>query len=260
MKTWERQNIRLTVAYDGGYFCGWQRVTNAKKPSVQGTLEQALSSCFGAPVKLAGSGRTDAGVHAWGQTANGFVPKALWKKKTESGWRAVWNALLPEGVRIREVSEAPDGFHSRYDAVGKTYCYLFDTGEAPSVFRRRYVYPCGVRPDPEAMRAAARALLGEHDFSAFSSGMEEGRGTVRRIDRLDFTEQPGLLRMEVSGNGFLYHMVRILAGTLYEVGIGERNPESIAAALQSGIRQDAGRMLPGNGLVLMRVWYGTEEL
>lgn len=249
------QNICLAVAYDGGGFCGWQRVENAKKPSIQGTLEGVLSESFGRAVRLSGAGRTDAGVHALGQVANAFVPCGLWREHGLDWWLREWNSRLPGEVRIQSVREVRAGFHSRYSAVGKQYCYLFDTREVPSVFLRRYAFACGGSLDVEAMRRAAAFLLGEHDFTAFASVMEEGRGTVRRIDRLEFITRPGVLRLEVSGNGFLYHMVRILAGTLYEVGIGEREPESILQAEKSGNRQDAGRMLPGQGLFLEEVFY-----
>lgn len=265
MKQKKLQNIKLTVAYDGSCFGGWQRVNNGRKPSVQAALEQVI----GAPV--IGSGRTDAGVHAWGQVANVHLPEEVWQQHTPEEWRLLWNAGLPEGLRIRRVETVTAGFHSRYDAIGKTYCYTFDLREVPGVFRRKYVWAPGasmnverdeqgiIRLDLAAMERAAGYLLGEHDFAAFASKMEPGRGTVRRIDRLEMIreEQQGLLRMEVAGNGFLYHMVRILAGTLLEVGTSRRTPESVRQALESRVRAEAGVQLPPEGLMLVEVRYPT---
>lgn len=257
----KQQNICLLISYDGSRFGGWQRVENGKKPSIQGTLEQVIGE------KLTGSGRTDAGVHAWGQTANVRIPASLWSGNSPEGWREEWNRQLPEGLRIREIREVAPDFHSRYDSIGKTYWYLFDVGEVPTVFAGKYAYPLvtmmpGSEWNMKAIREASEMLLGEHDFSAFASKMEPGRGTVRRIDSLEweYVKHPlcrrgNLLAMKVTGNGFLYHMVRILAGTLVEVGMGKRTPESVRLALESGSRPDAGMTLPGLGLVLYEVHY-----
>jgi len=211
---------------------------------------------------LTGSGRTDAGVHAWGQTANIRIPASVWSGNTPEGWREEWNMVLPEGLRIREIREVPSDFHSRYDAIGKTYWYLFDVGEVSSVFARKYAYPLATDLDMKAIQTASELLLGEHDFSAFASRMEPGRGTVRRITGLEWEyvkhplcRQGNLLAMKVTGNGFLYHMVRILAGTLIEVGVGKRTPESVRRALESGSRPEAGVTLPGQGLLLYEVQY-----
>lgn len=283
MKQKKWQNIKLTLSYDGSCFGGWQRVQNGKKPSIQATLEQVIGAEFPSveELQVIGSGRTDAGVHAWGQVANVHVPVEEWRVRTPMEWRDRWNDRLPEGLRIRQVEEAPADFHSRYDAVGKTYCYTFDLREKPGVFRRKYVWAPDdstkverslngrIRLDLAAMKQAAGYLLGEHDFTAFASKMEPGRGTVRRIDRLEFIwestgkksdQEMQLLRMEVSGNGFLYHMVRILAGTLWEVGIGKRTPESVRQALgdgagEPGKRSDTGVLLPPEGLLLLEVHY-----
>lgn len=270
-KQTDKQNIRLLLSYDGGSFGGWQKVQNGKKPTVQGTLEELLGGCFRENLTVTGSGRTDAGVHAYGQVANVHVPAEIWRRQTPEEWRDVWNEKLPSFLRVRSVEEAPADFHSRYSAVGKTYAYLVDEREVPSVFTRKYAYACGKKLDLAAMEQAAEYLLGEHDFSAFASKMESGRGTVRRLDSISFKREPaeagrwggwqngvgrdGLLHMEFSGNGFLYHMVRIMAGTLLEAGLGERTPASVKKALMSGDRQDAGVMLPGQGLILLEVRY-----
>ena len=269
MKQKKWQNIKFILAYDGSCFGGWQRVQNGKKPSIQATLEQMISGSFpgAGNLQVIGSGRTDAGVHAWGQVANARVPKEEWQKQSAEEWRDYWNGKLPEGLRIREIEEVPLNFHSRYDAVGKTYCYTFDLRSPARVFRRKYAWAtdesriCDL--DLNAMGKAATYLLGEHDFVAFASKMEPGRGTVRCIERLEFIPEeldangnPTLLRMEVSGNGFLYHMVRILAGTLWEVGIGKRTPESVREALEGpGRREETGVLLPPEGLMLLEVRY-----
>ena len=266
------QNVRLLLEYDGSCFGGWQRVGNGKKPSIQGTLEQVLEKELGkSGIRVIGSGRTDAGVHALGQVANVHLPYSVWCKKTPGEWRTYWNGCLPEGLRIRLAEEADRAFHSRYDAVRKTYCYVFDVREVPSVFAGKYAYWIGNRAfagtgmsgmrewDREAVQQASVWLTGEHDFSAFSSRMEPGRKTVRTITRIEWKDwrQVGgeFLIFEVEGNGFLYHMVRILAGTLYEIGTRSRKPECILEAFRSGRRQDAGVTLPGYGLFLKEVGY-----
>ena len=275
----KNQNVRFLLEYDGSCFGGWQRVDNGKKPSIQGTLEQVLKKSLTEvsggqkelyrqeKIQVIGSGRTDAGVHALRQVANVHLPLPVWQEKTPEEWRSYWNDRLPAGLRIRMAEEAPPMFHSRYDAVSKVYGYVFDIREVPSAFAGKYAYWIGDGEvggkaggwNWEAVQRASMLLTGEHDFSAFSSNMEPGRGTVRTITRLEWKtlRQRGgeFFIFVVEGNGFLYHMVRILAGTLYEVGAGRRKPESILEAFRSGKRQDAGLTLPGYGLFLKEVSY-----
>ncbi|MCM1569243.1 MAG: tRNA pseudouridine(38-40) synthase TruA [Roseburia sp.] len=247
-------NIRLVIQYEGTRYQGWQRQA-ASDNTIQGKLEQLLSRMCGEPIELMGSGRTDAGVHALGQVAN-FHTKS---EMTPEEMRTYINSYLPEDIAVIEVAEAAPRFHSRLNAVGKCYRYLVQNGPVRDVFRRRYELEISEPLNVEAMRQAAQFMCGEHDFKAFTSAKKGKKQTVRRIDRIEITEnadgQPGLISFTFQGNGFLYHMVRIMMGTLLEVGSKERSPENVKEVLRAGERARAGRLAPAKGLTLVKVFY-----
>jgi len=253
-----KKNIKLVLSYDGNAFSGWQRVDNAKenKPSIQKLLEEKIEEITGQKEKVTGSGRTDAGVHALGQVANVQVDTEY----SEEQMKHELNERLPAEIRVMDVTFVGASFHSRYDAVSKTYLYRIDTKERECVFTRKYVYPAGGHLDLNAMREAASYLVGTHDFKGFCTDRKDGKPTVRTITEIRITEEKNNyhgqeVRIYVTGNGFLYHMVRIIAGTLLEVGRSERDIESVRRALEEKDRSLAGQTLSSIGLCLEKVEY-----
>lgn len=256
------KNIKLTIAYDGSRYAGWQRLKGeAGKRSVQSVLEESLSLVVQEDIRITGSGRTDKGVHAIGQTANFKCRTALTMQQIQVSV----NKVLPEDIRVLDVREVMMDFHSRKSARTKTYEYRIETGEVPSVFHRGYVYAIEKELDVKAMEKAAGLLLGTHDFRAFSSEKREDYNTVRRIDNIliesvSFTKdhESRQIRISVTGNGFLYNMVRIIVGTLLEVGLQERKPDDIRRILEAGRRENAGITVPPEGLYLKEVTFPVE--
>jgi tRNA pseudouridine38-40 synthase len=257
------RRLRFTVAYDGASFVGWQR--QATGTSIQGLLETILSDIDGEPVDVAGAGRTDAGVHALGQVASAAVRTALDLATLQ---RAL-NARLPETVRVLEIADAADDFHARFSARGKHYRYLVATGPVLSPFASRYVWHVPGTLDLAAMAAAAAALIGTHDFSAFQSTGTAVPHAVRTLDEAsvcDVTAAPPpplggsitpggrLLALDVAADGFLRHMVRAIAGTLVDVGAGRRSGD-LSGLISSKDRAAAGQTAPAHGLWLVRVLY-----
>ena len=244
------RQLKLTIAYDGTRFVGWQR--QAEGESIQGLLEQVLARFEGAPVTVHGAGRTDAGVHALGQAASVSV---AFDHDVRTLARAL-NAQLPEDVRVLDVSEAPPGFHARFSATAKTYRYQIRAGVVAPPFDRAFVWQLPEALDVGAMDRAARVLLGTHDFSAFQSAGSDTRDAVRTLTRSEVAPgDGGLVRYEVSGNGFLRHMVRAIVGTLVEVGRGRWSAADVAGILAGADRGVAGATAPAHGLVLVRVDY-----
>lgn len=243
-------NFRLDIQYDGSRYNGWQRLGNTPN-TIQGKLEDVLSQLTGHAVEVNGAGRTDAGVHARGQVASVRLDTALSPGEL---LRQV-NHYLPEDIAVTALSPAPDRFHARLNAAGKRYVYRLWRGEHPDVFQRKYVCPWEGTLDMEAMREAAALLLGKHDFRSFCSNKRYKKSTVRTVTRLELEDLGPELRMTFEGDGFLYHMVRILAGTLAEVGMGERSADSMPALLSALDREQAGRTLPARGLILDEVFY-----
>ena len=219
--------------------------------SIQGLIEDALARFEGSSVTVHGAGRTDAGVHALGQVASAQV---TFTHPIETLRRAL-NAQLPEDVRVLDVAEAPDDFHARFSARAKTYRYRLRAGDGGDPFTRAYVWQMPETLDVEAMRTAARVLVGRHDFAAFQSAGTETKTTVRTISRSDVMVDGWLTTYEVEGDGFLRHMVRAIVGTLVEIGRGWRAPDSMARLLDGGSRADAGATAPPHGLALVRVAY-----
>ena len=257
------RNFKMVLQYEGTRFKGWQRQESTDN-TIQGKLENILSKMVGTPVEIQGSGRTDAGVHALGQVANFHADTEM----SEQEILSYVNQYLPEDIAVISVKEVADRFHSRLNATGKTYCYLLIQSELPHVFERRFAHRIEERLDVEAMEKASGYLLGTHDFAAFTSTKKSKKSTVRTIDEITFTkeyssvlrtvteaQEPDLLRITYSGDGFLYHMVRILTGTLIEVGMHLRSPEEIPEILESKKREMAGPLVPARGLTLMEVRY-----
>ncbi len=244
----------MTVAYDGTDFHGFQAQPHLR--TVQGELEQAIRKLTGEPVQVIGSGRTDAGVHAWGQTVNFLTSSRIPVEK----WPLAMNANLPPDVVVRDAQEVPESFHSRYDASGKVYRYQIDRGAVPDVFCRRYAWHVPYKLDLERMRQAAGHLTGEHDFTSFCNAAAPIEDKVRRVDQVAVEEQGNLLRITVQGSGFLWNMVRIMAGTLVDVGRGRIDPQQIPDILQARDRKRAGVTAPAHGLALLEVHYPTHKL
>jgi tRNA pseudouridine38-40 synthase len=251
--------LKLTLAYDGTRLVGWQR--QAEGDSVQGVLEDALARFEGRPVTVHGAGRTDAGVHALGQGASAEVSFA---HDAATLARAL-NAQLPDDVRVLSVEEAAPGFHARFSARAKRYRYCIRNGPVISPFERAFAWHVPQPLDVDAMRRAAARLLGRHDFSSFRSVGTEVPDPVRTLHASAVVETAGavpwlgdtgpLLTYEVSGDGFLRHMVRAIVGTLVEVGRGWRDPAQTDTLLQAKDRARAGATAPPHGLFLVRVDY-----
>lgn len=243
-------NYKMTVQYDGTRYYGWEHQPNTDL-TIQGKLEAVLGVLEGEPVEVIGAGRTDAGVHARGMIAN----VRLKTDRSPEEIRDYLNEYLPEDILVAEVREAAEGFHSRYNAKGKTYQYTCYVGPTKPLFDRKYVYVLEEMPDLEAMRRAAGYLLGRHDFASFCGNPRMKKSTVREVDRIDIERKGDRLTLTFHGNGFLQYMVRILTGTLLEVGSGRRSPESMTELLEAGNRSLAGPTAPAKGLCLIKVDY-----
>ena len=252
------RTLKLTIQYDGTNYVGWQR--QAQGVSIQGLLEEALFPFEGEPLSVHGAGRTDAGVHALGQVASV-------RTRTEHSCATLqraFNSVLPVDVRVVAVEDAASDFHARFNAVSKTYEYRIVQAPFVSPFEQRYVWHVTGRLDAEAMRRGARALLGRHDFAAFQSvggDVHTSERTILFIDVLEGDVGPGTnlgsraMVIRVTGDGFLRHMVRTIAGTLVEVGLGRWTPEKLTEILASRDRACAGRAAPAAGLFLVEVKY-----
>ncbi len=244
------RNIRLLIQYEGTRYQGWQRQESTEN-TIQGKLERLLGQMCGEVIELQGSGRTDAGVHAVGQVANFHTSCPMSVEEMQK----YINAYLPQDIAVIEVAEASERFHSRLNAVGKCYIYQVWNSEVPNVFLRRYALEYPQALDLESMRKASAYLLGEHDFKAFTSTKKGKKSTVRRIDEIRIEQEGALITFTFQGNGFLYHMVRILVGTLLEVGMGLRDPDTMPEVIASKNRENAGGLVAAKGLTLVRVDY-----
>jgi len=245
------RTLKLTVAYDGTNYVGWQRQLNG--PSIQQAVEEAFLPLAGGarPPVVAGAGRTDAGVHAMAQVASVNVEFAL---ATDAIRRAL-NVRLPYDIRVLSVEDAPLGFHARFQAKGKTYRYRIVTTEVMSPFDRLYAWHAPERRDVDAMQRATEFFAGRHDFASFHSGEGLMNGTVRVLDSVRCAVVPGGLVIDVVGDGFLRHMVRTIVGTLMDVGAGQRAPGSIPDIIARRDRRAAGPTVPACGLTLVSVRY-----
>jgi len=246
------RNVKLVLAYDGSDFAGWQRQVNAR--TVQAVLEEAITRVTGERVTVIGAGRTDAGVHACGQVANFHTTSQL---SADDLQRAL-NALLPASVAVLQAEEVPAEFHARFGAVGKHYRYTLHLGPVRPVFDRERMLHVRAHLNLTAMRRAARALLGEHDFAAFTTHADEAKSTVRRIEDIRIRRNRSRVLVDITGSGFLYGMVRAIVGTLLEVGRGKLPPAALADILASCDRRRAGPTAPAHGLCLVSVRYADD--
>lgn len=245
-----RMNYKMILQYDGTRYNGWQR-QKATDNTIQGKLEMILAKMAGQPVEIHGAGRTDAGVHAKGQVANFSLDT---DRKPEEILHYI-NDYLPDDIGILYLSVVPPRFHSRLNATGKIYQYRIGKNRAQNVFDRKYMYIHPAPLDIAAMKAASQHLLGKHDFKAFCGNARMKKSTVRTIYSIDVEEGESEIRITYYGNGFLQYMIRILTGTLLEVGEGKRSPESIQELFDNLDRSLAGATAPACGLTLLEVKY-----
>ena len=243
------KNYKMIIADDGTRYYGWQRQPDQN--TIQGKLESVLSVLCGREVEVIGAGRTDAGVHARGMVANANLETELEPLQI----REYLNRYLPDDISVLEVREASPRFHARYNAIGKTYRYTCFDGDVKSVFDRKYVARLEEKPDVEKMLAAAEVLRGEHDFRNFCVNPRMKKSTVRCVDRIEIVRDGDYILFTFHGTGFLQNMVRIMVGTLLEVGMGRTGVEQVRAALENPDRQKAGPTAPAQGLCMMHVDY-----
>jgi tRNA pseudouridine38-40 synthase len=243
------RNIKLTIEYDGKDFNGWQKQPN--KLNIQGTIEKAIESITGEQIDLMASGRTDAGVHAFGQVAN---------FKTESNipiekMAIAINSKLKKSIIIKKAEEVEERFHSRLSCKQKTYRYVINNSEYGSAIYRNLECHIPYKLDVDKMKEAAKYFEGEHDFKAFKASGTSSKSSVRKIYKAIVYNENEKIYIELTGNGFLYNMVRIIAGTLVDVGVGKINPEDIPNIIKEQKRENAGKTLPPQGLFLLEVKY-----
>ena len=243
-------NYKLTIQYDGSRYDGWQKQGNTDN-TIQGKLEGVLSRLAGQPVEIHGAGRTDAGVHAEGQVASVKLPG----ERPAAEVMAYLNQYLPEDIAVIAAETADDRFHARLSATGKMYRYSLRVGNVPDVFRRKYQYRVEGSLDVAAMERAAALLCGTHDFRAFCANKRYKKSTVRTVHAIEIEVNGPDMTITYHGDGFLYNMVRILTGTLLEVGQGAREPEEMPDILASLDRAKAGKTAPAQGLCLVKVEY-----
>ena len=245
------RRLKVIISYDGTQFSGYQ--IQPGKRTVQAELERVLAIMHkGEKVKVTASGRTDARVHAIGQTLHFDSPLAIPVDK----YMKALNVQLPRDIRVMSIEEAAVDFHARYSVTGKRYRYIWSCESVQSPFRRQYtVETNGVKPNVEAMQEAASAIIGTHDFSCFCAANTSVKDKVRTVTTLQFEWYGEELHMVIEGNGFLYNMVRIIAGTLWEVGVGRRDIENVELVVKSMNRDKAGKTAPPQGLYLEKVFY-----
>jgi len=243
--------VRLDLSYDGTSFRGWARQRGPTR-TVQGVLEDALGRILGSEPRLSVAGRTDAGVHAAGQVASFAAPPGVDPERLQ---RALNGMLGPEVV-VRSARRAPDGFDARHSAKAREYVYRIDTGPVPDPFTSRFVWHRPGRLALAPMRAAARRLLGQHDFAAFCRAPEPPAGMVRRVDRIAVSGRGGRVEVRIRANAFCHQMVRSIVATLVAVGTGRMEPERVGAILEGRDRSPVPAVAPAHGLTLVRVVYG----
>ena len=242
------RNLKITIQYNGKDYCGWQRQPNSL--GIQGNIENAIYEITKEKVKLIGSGRTDAGVHAFGQVANFLINSNIPASKLP----LAINSKLPKDISVIDCVEVDDNFHSRYSAIGKTYRYLIYHSQYRSPIYKDISYQVKYDLDIEKMKKEAKFLLGEHDFCGFMSSGSSVLDTVRTISDISIKTEEDLIIIEITGNGFLYNMVRIIVGTLVDIGRGKID-ESLEDIISSKDRKRAGHTAPAHGLFLKKVYY-----
>ncbi|RKD34146.1 tRNA pseudouridine(38-40) synthase TruA [Thermohalobacter berrensis] len=244
------RNIKLTIEYDGTRYCGWQ--IQPDNITIQEELEKAITKITKEKIKLIGSGRTDSGVHARGQVANFYTKSRVPAQK----FKLAINSLLPKDIAVLESEEVEKDFHARFSAKGKEYKYLIYNNKIRSPLLRNYTYHVPYSLNVEKMKKAATHIIGTHDFKAFMSSGSSVKDTVRTIHSLSIEERPeNIIEIRIKGNGFLYNMVRIITGTLIEVGTDKIPVDDISEIINSQNRSKAGHTAPPQGLYLERVFY-----
>lgn len=249
------RTFRLTLAYDGTNYVGWQVQPNGR--SIQGELQRAVFRLIKTETHVVGSGRTDAGVHALAQVAS--ISLETWRDSAESFQRAI-NTKLPPDISVYQSEEMPPSFHAIYHATGKRYRYQMQAGGIRDAFEHRYRWHFPVTLNLDAMRQAASQLIGEHDFACFQAFGSDRKTSVRTVRELTIDEEQGraggqMLTIEIEADGFLYNMVRNIVGSLVEVGRGKNAPDWFSELLESKDRNQAGPTAPPQGLFLVRVDY-----
>lgn len=247
-----KKNFKFTVSYDGSRYYGWEKQKTTDL-TIQGKLETLLTKMTQATenITVIAAGRTDSGVHAKAMICNAFLDCNM----TTEDIKEYCNQYLPDDICIIDVKEAGPRFHSRFNALGKTYCYSCYAGKEKPIFDRKYVYCLSSYPDIDKMIEASKFCIGEHDFKCFCANPKMKKSTVRIIDSIVIKEENGYIRFYYHGNGFLHHMVRILTGTLLEIGMGKRDVNNIEELLKNGKRSEAGMTAPAQGLCLESVDY-----
>ena len=243
------RNIKLTIEYDGKCYNGWQKQPN--KLNIQGEIEKAIYNITKEEIDLIGSGRTDAGVHALGQVANFKTNSQISIEKLP----LAINSQLKNSIVIKRAEEVDERFHSRYNAKHKTYRYIINNSKCGTAIYRNLEYSYPFELDAKKMQQAAKYFEGEHDFKAFKSSGTSSKNSVRTIYKAIVKKEGEKIIIELTGNGFLYNMVRIISGTLLDVGLGKIKPEEIPEIIESKDRQRAGKTLPSHGLYLVEVKY-----
>ena len=244
------RNIKITIEYDGKDFNGWQK--QPEKLNIQGEIERAIEIITKEKVNLIGSGRTDAGVNALNQIANFKIENDISIEKIPYAL----NSQLKKSIRVKKAEVVDDRFNSRYNAKKKTYIYTINNSEQGTAIYRYMQYHYPIKLDENKMNEAAKYFIGEHDFKAFKASGTSSKSSVRTIYEAKVVREGELIKIILTGNGFLYNMVRIIAGTLVEVGEGKINPEDVKNIIDSRDRKNAGRTLPPTGLCLYNVEYG----
>ena len=244
------RNFKITIQYDGTRYRGWQ-VQNSTDMTIQGKIQNVLSQMTGQEIEVIGSGRTDAGVNAYGQVANFHLPEHFEADEIME----YLNHYLPMDIAVVDIEEVDERFHARFHAVSKTYTYRIHRSKIPNVFERKFMYTYTEALDINAMREAAKLLVGTHDFMAFCGNKKMKKSTERTITDILIEEIRDELRISYTGDGFLQNMIRIITGTLIEVGNGTKNVSQISEILKSKERQNAGYTVPPEGLALKEVSY-----
>ena len=243
------RNIKLIIEYDGKKFGGWQKQPN--KLNIQGEIEKAIGEITGEVIELNASGRTDAGVHSLGQTANFKTNSSIDISKIP----IAINSKLKQSIRIKSAEEVEERFHARYSCTGKKYRYIINNSKYGSAIYRDLEYHMPIKLNVEEMKKAIKYFEGEHDFKGFKASGTSSKSSVRTIYSAKVIEEGDRINIELEGNGFLYNMVRIISGTIVDVGVGKIKPEEIPQIIESKDRTRAGKTLPPQGLYLVEVYY-----
>ncbi len=246
-------NYKLTIQYDGNRYKGWQRLGDSDS-TIQGKIEKAISVLIGEQIEIIGSSRTDAGVHALQQVANFKTVQELTTERIMS----FLNHYLPPDISVIQVEQVDERFHARFHATEKTYLYKIWNREYSQPFLRKYSMHVVKPLDIEKMKQAAAHFIGEHDFTAYANAKSKKKDSVRTIHQLELSEQDGMIELRVTGNGFLYNMVRKMVGTLIAVGLGEKQPNDVPGFIQSKDRSQTGGMADAEGLYLEEIRFKNE--